>query len=809
VLSISQPIKGASPGEYYLSLAKEDYYLQGGEPPGQWIGGGAEELGLKGEVSREELQNIMQGFSADGEEALVQNAGAKDRRSAWDLTFSAPKSVSVVWSQSSGEVRSEIQEAHKEAVKKSLQYLNDAAAITRRGKGGVSEEQVNLAVAAFEHGTSRAGDPQLHTHALVMNVAKRVDGSSGTIETRPLFQHKMAAGALYRAELSHQLESRLGLLSSRQGSSFELIGVSKELAEEFSKRRREIKKTLLDQGYTSAVAAKVVTLNTREVKGHISREQLFSEWQKKGEELGWSKNELGKLLSEERPRRDITFERARTTEQALDKATVHSSHFPKRDIVRYSAEEAQGRGIGAEAVLSEVENQFRNSSEIVSLGRVKGDIHYSTKEMIELERGMLADVYELNSKPSSPVRDEALKRVFMRRSTISSEQKEAVRHIASADGAIKVVSGMAGTGKSYMLGAAREALEASGFVVYGTAISGKAAQGLTSGSGISSQTIAKTFNLINSGELKLGRNSVLIVDEAGMVGTRLMAELVSLVKQSGAKLVLVGDSKQLQPIDAGGPLAAIAKKIGERKLTKIVRQRDIWAREAVQSFASGDSKTALRSFSERGLLSVSDTRQEAIGSLVKAWEERGVTGPKEHIIIVSTNQDAADLNYLAQERRKEAGELGNSFFQVNSDHFYAGDRVLFTKNSLHFKVKNGTLGTVLKVRPGKEEIEVQLDSGLKTRIQTKTYKHFKLGYAITTHKAQGMTAENAYLLVGGPMQDREFSYVQASRAKLQTRIFTDRLEAGDELQELTRQMANSRQKDLAVSLLEKQRRLSR
>jgi len=150
-------------GQYYLDLSREDYYLNGGEPPGWWWGAGATSLKLRGLVARHELQQLLDGFSPKGER-LTQNAGRDNRRPGWDLTFSAPKSVSVLWSQADAEARRQIQEAHLAAVKAGLHYLETEAAFTRRGKAGLERERTGLLVAGFEHGTSRAGDPQLHTH---------------------------------------------------------------------------------------------------------------------------------------------------------------------------------------------------------------------------------------------------------------------------------------------------------------------------------------------------------------------------------------------------------------------------------------------------------------------------------------------------------------------------------------------------------------------------------------------------------------------------------------------------------------------
>ena len=254
MLSISAMANGQE--NYYLNLAREDYYLAGGEPPGIWHGKGASDLGLSGQVQGEALTQLLKGFHPHDGRALIQNAGDNNHQPGWDLTFSAPKSVSVAWSQATSDTQRLIQQAHAAAVRAALSYIEQAASITRRGKNGVELKQAHLIVATFEHGTSRAQDCQLHTHALLINVCTTEgDGQTRTLLSHPVYKAKMTAGAVYRAELAHQLEQSLGWSIERKGQNFEVAGVSQELSRVFSTRRREIEAALNSFNSDSAAAA--------------------------------------------------------------------------------------------------------------------------------------------------------------------------------------------------------------------------------------------------------------------------------------------------------------------------------------------------------------------------------------------------------------------------------------------------------------------------------------------------------------------------------------------------------------------------
>jgi ATP-dependent exoDNAse (exonuclease V) alpha subunit len=204
------------------------------------------------------------------------------------------------------------------------------------------------------------------------------------------------------------------------------------------------------------------------------------------------------------------------------------------------------------------------------------------------------------------------------------------------------------------------------------------------------------------------------------------------------------------------------------------------------------------------LVSVAEDRNEAIRNVIASWKRQGVNNPRDNLILASTNHDATTLNRMAQTQRMLSGSLGNQALSVAGSDFHRGDRVLFTRNSKRYGVQNGSLGTVIELDTTNQILTVKLDQGRLVLVPVNDYVHVKLGYSLTTHKAQGANTENAYVLLGGPSQDRELSYVQASRARGTTRFFLDKLEAGEDLRDLCKQLERSRQKNLSYDLLESQ-----
>ena len=385
---------------YYLSLAKEDYYLAGGEPPGVWFGGGAEALGLSGAVESDHLYNLFDGLSLDGSERLVQlqrHAGKQIHRPGWDLTFSAPKSVSVLWSQSDEQTQRIIQESHFEAVKSALSYLEETAAFSRRGRNTTHMDPANLVIATFEHSTSRALDAQLHTHALLLNVCVRPDGTTGTVSSLAIFQAKMTAGALYRADFASRLEDALGIETSRDKSSFKILGVSESLCDTMSKRRADIQEEIDKQGITTAKGAAKAALETRSTKTEVSREALFADWRHEGERHHWSQRQARSLIGSFTRRRPDQDEAVSAT---LSRLMSEGAHFSELEFTKTLSEEAQGRGLNATKIRQTVKDVLEESPDIVKLGIRSNSPRYTLAATMKAEEDFFRNCAKLAEQQS-------------------------------------------------------------------------------------------------------------------------------------------------------------------------------------------------------------------------------------------------------------------------------------------------------------------------------------------------------------------------------------------------------------------------
>lgn len=386
---------------------------------------------------------------------------------------------------------------------------------------------------------------------------------------------------------------------------------------------------------------------------------------------------------------------------------------------------------------------------------------YSTREMVNIERTMIASAQALSERNSHAVSSRVLDKVLAKHDTLSDEQRSAVKGVTSANG-LHVIVGDAGTGKSFAMRVAKEVWEAEGYRVRGAALAGKAADELQAGSGIDSRTLHSMEAAWSKGKDLLTKRDVLVIDEAGMVGSRQLGRVLEAAENAGAKVVMLGDDKQLAAIEAGAGFRAITERTGASEITQIRRQSEQWAKDASAEFARGDVRAALDAYNERGHVKIAGTREEAKQAIAADYLADRKEG-ESSIILAHTNADVLSLNSTIHEARKEAGELGECtefLTERGNREFGAGDRVVFLSNDSNLGVKNGTLGTVEATEDG--SLTVKLDSGKSVAFNADQYGNIDHGYAVTVHKSQGVTVDRSYLLATSSM-DRSLAYVGMTR----------------------------------------------
>jgi Ti-type conjugative transfer relaxase TraA len=445
---------------------------------------------------------------------------------------------------------------------------------------------------------------------------------------------------------------------------------------------------------------------------------------------------------------------------ALDAITHGQATFTIRDLARFVHRHSDGQ-----EQFDKVAAAVRASPELVRLGRDgQGEERFTSKGMLATEQRLEAATVRLDAHRrhglSRQVQEAALVRSTERGLTLSSEQEAAYERVTDARG-LSVVVGYAGTGKSAMLGVARDAWEGAGYTVRGAALSGIAAENLEGGSGIASRTLASLEHQWAQGRELLTARDVLVIDEAGMIGARQMARVVADAEKRQAKLVLVGDPEQLQ---AGAAFRSVHERHGGVEIMNVRRQRAGWQRDATRQLATGRTAEAIAAYEQHGHIHAAPTREAARVALVDGWDRDRQEAPSaSRLILTHSNDEVHALNQAARDRLKRSGALGPEVeFQVErgSRAFAPGDRVMFLKNERGLRVKNGSLGQIESVTPVR--LAVLLDEGRAVAFDLKNYAYLDHGYAATIHKAQGVTVDRVHVLAT-PGLDRHAAYVALSR----------------------------------------------
>ncbi|NRF17634.1 Ti-type conjugative transfer relaxase TraA [Agrobacterium pusense] len=520
---------------------------------------------------------------------------------------------------------------------------------------------------------------------------------------------------------------------------------------------------------------------------------------------------LERLELQEERRAENARRIQRSPEIVLDLITREKSVFDERDVAKILHRYVDDAGLFQILMV-----RILQSPETLRLDRERMDFatggraptKYTTRELIRLEAEMVNRAMWLSQRSSHGVRKPVLEATFAHHERLSDEQKVAIEHVAGVE-RIAAVIGRAGAGKTTMMKAAREAWEAAGYRVVGGALAGKAAEGLEKEAGIVSRTLSSWELRWDQGRGQLDDKTVFVLDEAGMVSSRQMATFVEAVTKAGAKLVLVGDPEQLQPIEAGAAFRAIADRIGYAELETIYRQREQWMRDASLDLARGNVGKALAAYQSNGKMNGSELKANAVTNLISDWN-REYDPAKSTLILAHLRRDVRMLNELARTKLIERGIIEQGFTFKTADgvrSFAAGDQIVFLKNESSLGVKNGMLGKVMEAAPGR--IVAVIGDGehrAQVTVEQRFYNNVDHGYATTVHKSQGATVDRVKVLASLSL-DRHLTYVAMTRHREDLGVYYGRrsfAKAGGLVEILSRRNSKETTLDYAGGIIYRQ-----
>ncbi|ELI5413964.1 relaxase domain-containing protein [Vibrio parahaemolyticus] len=773
---------------YHIDQTSETYQFVGGEIPGTWAGLGASILGLSGEVEENDFLSLMAGISPKTKDSLYQQ-NAKKHRPAFDVVFNAPKPVSVIWARANSELRSKIESAHKKAVIDALHFIEENASYTRRGKNGVHHEKVIGVVAAlFQHSTSRADDPHLHTHCVIANVAKRLDGTYGSLESMYILKWQKAASYLYKSKLSEHLRN-LGFSTYTSNYSFGIQGVPANICHHYSKRRTQILGALEAKQLRTAKAANIVAKFTRGKKKPIDRPELLSSWQSEMDELKFSETMLDKLqlslgihLLGENDLTVVSFKH-----QFLSELLTESvSTFSEIDVYNASIYTAMRLAIPVKAAL-ELAETFLNSELVLELKTTKKyERLFTTPEIREIETQLLKHSLKLSGRNfiSGITIEDVIAAQEKTAVVLSEEQQEAVLGVLG-NSSLEIMSGSAGAGKSTAMSIVASIYRSKGLNVWGAAIAKAAANNLEQESNIRSFTITKLLIDLDNGWSKVRSGDVIIIDEAGQVGVRQLLKLQEHAISLSFKLILTGEDKQLDAISHGGVLRYLSRPdiIGTTRIETIRRQTKQWDRIAVGKLRDGKAIEALKMYNQKKRLHILQNDSSANSFLIKDWYQFVSNNPSlNSMVLARTWEDVLELNELMRLCLQKAGKVADQDVPVMAtvgsrdiDFLLSiNDRIRFTRNNSTLGFTNGDTGTVKEIKwdqGGLQSLKIDRDDGQCVTITASSYSnkdgrlYLAPAYAQTIYSAQGQTVNGNVFVLHDPMIDRPHAYVALSRHK--------------------------------------------
>lgn len=822
---------GAQAGNYYTSDSqrearpdrRDDYYAKDGG--GVWWSSGETLVRHGAPIDLASFKDLCAGLDPGTGQPLVRGAGPTHWAGV-DFCFTTGKSVSVLWMAGTEEQRALIEAAHRQAVDEALRFLIDEQLIAvRSGAGGINRYvPTDLIVGRFDHHTTREGDPNLHTHCVVMNVAGApAEALSGryryrhlTIDPDESYRWQLAVGAAFRGALARELKRHFDVSFREAGrGQWEIAGIDPELLSAFSKRSAQID----DYAGPDASTAQreIAALATRRGKDLVpTGEELEARW----------RNELGELavdpwaqaLAKDHSRfaghepeddRDRPFDPPEIpgdgfVARAASQLFTHESVIDRKSLLQASLELAALDGQALESVMAELATLERKGV-LVALGSQSRSMRWTTPGIAAAEASMLRAAQRPDERDW--ITADAMEAAFRAAPHLSEEQREAAQELLTRHG-VSIVEAGAGTGKTTMASAIVDAARRSGLEVIGLASQWMAADELASSTRIAAQSIARWRHDRASGTAPpLIAGSLIVVDEAGMVGTRDMAAVLTAAQEAGAKVWLLGDRKQLASVSAGSALRAVAQVVERSAVMSEVRRQQVdWQRAATVIMAQGDSETGLRAYAMNDRLELVSGSDAAQDRVIARWQEQRALHGDDVIIVTARNADAASLNRKARQALRSEGRLGTDLVELPTIDrsgnvaklaLAVGDRIRFGDTLPQHGIRNGhqaTVDGVTRDDAGKIIVSFSHQDGRKLSLpwstlareprfgRKPTAPRIVYGIARTAYAVQGRTASATVFYLASATDAREI-YVGLSRHRHDARIVVER----DRLDALCRQ----------------------
>ncbi|HEV2975633.1 MAG TPA: MobF family relaxase [Solirubrobacteraceae bacterium] len=802
-------------GDYYLTPDGEM-----AQAPGRWLADAEtlERLGVQtgGPVDGADFIALMEGHHPGTGRWLRPEGAGGGRGGGIDVTFSAPKSVSTVWALGDPWQREQIEQAHARAVEQTIHHLREQVPVVRRRYSGqvVEEHAKDVIATEYRHTTARgvsgaqAPDPQLHSHVVITG-AVREDDRIVAVASRPIFRSARELGAFYRSALADELVREGYTIehgTGKDGRYFEIAGVPRELCDAFSGRSREVARAAerFRARYGRAPERgelRNLALENRRAKTLTTRSDLQRVWTQTARDHGFGPDEAVRLIgASERPKAERAIE-----DRVEANLTGQHAVFEQRDLRTVVLEQAAGEMAPDQALA--VAREMIRDRRVLTLegGRMTTLAIRAQEQAIERRATQLAQ--PAGRDIGHIARDNAAREVSERiGGPLSAEQHHALEVLTGPERAAVLV-GPAGTGKGVVIDAATRAEHHAGHETIGVAVSGSTAERLGADSpALAGQTLTldSLVARANTRAIHVGRDTTVILDEAGMVDHKRLDALTELVERSGAKLIAVGDGKQLPSIGPGGMFDRLANHAPTAQLTDIHRTKDPADQRAWQALRAGEPERAMAHYASRGQLHLCDTHDQAAEHAVQTWATltKGRDLRQVALIADAANTEIDRLNARAQHLRAERGELGHREIPLPGVHYglREGDLIAFTTQHRprgQPRIENGTRGQVSAIHD--QGVTITIDgSQRKIQLAAEHLDSLRLAYAQHVYRQQGATVERSVVLTGGWQTSKETAYVEATRARHGTDWFIAREDLGvdgqdpDRITRLAQHMRNSR-----------------